>query len=110
MKGSDHVCLVPLSELDINNYNKVLEFRKALKSKQVKIDSSAPLPKSSLDDRDQDSTVVHKLQRQYRRFNQEEIEQIIEGYKKGVTMAELARRFDCHKATIKRRLREAGVK
>ncbi len=53
---------------------------------------------------------VKRLKRPYRReFSDDEIEQIVSGYKSGNTTIKLAEQFGCSKNTINKLLRQHGV-
>jgi len=53
--------------------------------------------------------IIHQLRNKQKMLYKDEIEQIIAGYKDGLEIEELARRFNCHRITIWRQLKKASL-
>lgn len=58
---------------------------------------------------DSDSLVKTIVQQQKREFTKEEIHDIVSGYRNGKSTYALAKEFKCHRSTISRHLKSAGV-
>ena len=108
------IVLVALSDIDTNNYVKVLEYKYSLNHRSEKqiLQESNSLSQTKIANNQQDDQVkiVNKLTHKQTRLNNEEITQIVDGYKSGLNTNELARKFNCHKVTISNKLKAAGVK
>lgn len=103
--------MVRLSGLDRNNYSKVLEYKANYSSSKpitpnldYRSEESAISPSSN-----QYGKIIHELHKKQRILTSEEIDQIVAGYKSGLRMNELARKFNCHECTIRYKLRDAGI-
>ena len=106
-KGFTKRILVGLSDIDTNNYAKVLDYKDSLNrepSLQKKGTSGKPIQTPNSQER-----IVNKLHQQQKRLSDEEIDQIIAGYKSGQPMLELAMQFGCHRTTISNNLKKHGV-
>jgi DNA invertase Pin-like site-specific DNA recombinase len=103
--------MVRLSGVDINNYSKVLEYKTNYSSTELITSSTDLQPEELQSDtsNNQHGKIIHKLNRKQRILTDEDIDQIIVGYKSGLRMNELARKFNCHECTIRYKLRAAGI-
>ncbi|MHB1314129.1 MAG: helix-turn-helix domain-containing protein [Christensenellales bacterium] len=99
--------MVGLSDIDTNNYAKVLDYKKSLSRDPVlqrKAISGEPIQTPNSQER-----IVNKLHQQQKRLSDEEIDCIISGYQNGQTVYELAEQYGCHRMTISNKLKVAGV-
>ena len=103
--------LVRLSELDINNYFKIMEYKDNRNAKKLKPSSAnLPSPKISSDKPDKyNAKVIHKIHKKQRILSNDEIKQIVVDYQSGISKTEIARKFKCHECTIRYKLRNAGI-
>jgi predicted DNA-binding protein YlxM (UPF0122 family) len=103
--------MVRLSGVDINNYSKVLEYKINYSSSKPITPNSGYQPEepSINPSSNQHGKIIHKLHKKQRILTDEDIDQMIVGYKNGLHMNELARKFNCHECTIRYKLRDAGI-
>ncbi|MDD3035349.1 MAG: hypothetical protein PHO93_00325 [Candidatus Saccharimonadaceae bacterium] len=89
-----------LSDPDTNLFERALRYKSNLDYKANDVEQQ--------DDEVQERT-VKRLTQQQKILSAEEISKVIEAYKSGLTIYQLAERFDCHRTTISRHLLAQGV-
>jgi len=98
---------VALSSADLNNSNKILEY---------KVKASAPIdnnpceainPASYIDNHGE--TAKKKLTQSQKRLSDSEILNIIKDYQNGISTYALAEKYRCHRNTISRCLKNHGI-
>lgn len=106
--------MVGLSELDSNKYRAILKAKKQI-TKQVlhqtgfMVEDAPPCSDKVTDQFGEIATT--RLKQPYRReFSEQDVRQMVAGYKSGMTTMELAKQFKCNKGTINKLLRQHGVR
>ena len=101
-----------LSELDINNYFKIIEYKNNHSTQKLKPSSTnLPSERTSSDKPDNcGAKIIHKIHKKQRILSDDEIHQIVADYQSGMSKTEIARKFNCHECTIRYKLRNAEIK
>lgn len=106
--------LVGLSELDSNKYKAILKAKKqitqqVLHQTDFTVEDAPPCSDKVIDQFGEIATT--RLKQLYRReFSEQDVGQMVAGYKSGMTTIELAKQFQCNKGTINKLLRQHGVR
>lgn len=100
--------LVGLSAIEYNNYDRLLRYKENIISQDVSADTELDITRLR-ENYSTDGKVVNHLHQKQKRLNDDEVNQVIAGYNSGLSMNELAHKFDCHKTTISQRLKTAGI-
>lgn len=105
-----------LSDTDTNLFTGVIKYKNSLNYINTDNQLQEFIPRTSQSKKlplptqadDAQEKIVNKLHQKQKRLNNEEIAQIIAGYKSGQTMRELAREFGCHRTTVSSNLKKHG--
>ena len=106
--------LVGLSELDSNKYKAILKAKKQITQQVLHqadstVEDAPPCSDKVIDQFGEIATTC--LKQPYRReFSEQDVGQMVAGYKSGMTTIELAKQFQCNKGTINKLLRQHGVR
>ncbi len=94
-----------LSDLNSNNYRAILD------AKATPITTLGdPSDDVGIKDTSRPYNIIGELKQQQKHLSEVEIAEIIVKYKAGVATTVLAEEYDCHKTTIRRVLRQHGIK
>jgi len=107
--SAELISMVGLSDTDTNNYDKLLRYKNSLTGQNISVRPESEKTRLRENCNTNDN-VVNQLHQMQKRLNNEEIQQIIAGYKSGLTMKELSRRFGCHRVTVSNILKKNGSK
>lgn len=113
-QSSPLLILVGLSELDSNKYKAILKAKKqitqqVLHQTDFTVEDAPPCSDKVIDQFGEIATT--RLKQLYRReFSEQDVGQMVAGYKSGMTTIELAKQFQCNKGTINKLLRQHGVR
>ena len=95
-----------LSELDANRLERAIQARNQVDYKITKPDTQGLT--TQMDETNE--KIINELHQPQKRLNSAEIAKIIDSYKSGQTVYELAETFGCHRVTISSQLKANGIK
>jgi DNA-binding CsgD family transcriptional regulator len=98
--------LVGLSLADTNKYKRVARCKEP-----IKISDHSSVPKHSQQSYPYYSTetIVNEIKHHQKRFTEDEITFLIADYANGMTIYELGDKYDCHRNTVSKVLKQHGV-
>ena len=96
------ILIVGLSEINSNNYKIILD-----KVKNIEMASVPDSPKSP--NLVNANSIKREIKQQQKYLSDDEILEIVSKYKAGKSTYELAAEYGCHRYTISKHLKEAGV-
>jgi DNA-binding CsgD family transcriptional regulator len=91
---------VGLRRADLNQISRVVKYI----SKNISTDSSIEKPNIDND------KIVRRIKQKQKRLSAEEIAQLISLYQSGMTVYDLADKFDCNRQTVSAHLKANGIK
>jgi DNA-binding CsgD family transcriptional regulator len=97
--------LVELSAADANKWRPVLEFKHELPNSLSDPDFTEQTNPGPADDYEE----VRSIRQYQRRLTHEQLDRVVERYRQGATVYELAAEFGCNRKTISERLKRVGV-
>ena len=98
-----------LSDIDKNNYNAIIRFKKSL---TIDMESTARLenlPFTAKKVNEYGQTEVRKLCQPQKRLTDKEIAGIVTDYQDGINTTQLEEKYSCHRQTISNHLKKQGV-
>lgn len=109
--------MVALSELNLNLFDKLSNYNNKHKYIGVKPESqdfttelSLSSDSTSISKRPSSERVISKLVQRQKRLSTDEVSEIVNSYKSGLNIYQLAKQYNCHRTTISYHLKEHGVK
>jgi DNA invertase Pin-like site-specific DNA recombinase len=101
--------VVALTDIDSNNYNAVLRFKKTLSARgnPTSFGESISLPSRKVNEYGE--TVAGHMIQEQKRLSDEEIQRLIKEYQNGKSACALAKQFGCHRTTVSNVLKKCGV-
>ena len=91
-----------LSDLDAKLFTRLIDYLHSDHNKTNEA-SMEPPPKEY-------EAVATKIKQKQKRLSPEEISGVIKDYKSGLTVYQLAEKYDCHRTTVSQKLKDNGVK
>ena len=98
--------MVALSELDANRLERAIQAKNQVNCKITKHDTQEL--STQMDETNE--KIINELHQPQKRLSSIEIAKIIDDYKSGQTVYELAETFGCHRVTISSQLKGNGIK
>jgi len=99
--------MVALSELDLNNYTPIMRYRQKATIGFNNITNQAEKPLIYTDEYGE--RVKSKITHSNKSMTETEITGIITGHKNGLSISDLAHKFNCHRNTVINHLRKHGI-
>ena len=98
--------MVELSQLYSNIFQKIVKYKHDHPATSVNNTSEKPLCKVN----SYGETEINRIKQQQKILSDEEIKHIIEEYGRGASTYALANKYNCHRSTISRALKQNGIK
>jgi DNA-binding CsgD family transcriptional regulator len=96
---------VVLSDTDTNRFTRVLKYKYSIDYKIAETESQEPKLQVS----ESNERIVKRLHQPQKILSDEEVSELIIGYKSGLTIYQLAKQFGCHRTTVSQHLKSRGV-
>ena len=94
-----------LSDTDTNSFARVLKYKDSIDYKIAAAESQ----ETKLQISESNERIVNRLHQPQKILNDNEISELIVGYKSGLTIYQLAKQFGCHRTTVSQHLKNQGV-
>ncbi|MDR1495396.1 MAG: helix-turn-helix domain-containing protein [Clostridiales Family XIII bacterium] len=101
--------MVGLSDLNTNNYGQITRYKDIIKTGDAQIVLGTNHATRHYPQYDDQALIKHRVTQRRKWLSEAETEQIVSSYQNGVTVYELADKFDCNRETISNALKRNGI-
>ena len=101
--------LVALSDIDLNKYDALLKAKRSILAKMKDTDPIEILPHEAIIVNTHGETVIKSLRQPQKQLSDTELDQVVEDYANGLTVYQLAAKFECHRSTISSHMKKRGI-
>lgn len=99
--------MVVLSDLDTNYFTRVIKYKNSVDYVVAEAESQGPSTSAQLPESKE--RIVKRLHQPQKILSEEEISELVVGYKSGLAVYQLAKQFGCHRTTVSQHLKAKGI-